>query len=30
MKKSEASRRRILDAAAKMFRDKGYAATTLN
>lgn len=28
--KSAASRRRILDAAARTFREKGYAATTLN
>jgi len=29
MKKSEVTKRRILDAAARMFRQKGYAATTL-
>jgi AcrR family transcriptional regulator len=29
MKKSEVTRQRILDAAARMFRKKGYAATTL-
>ena len=29
-KKSERTRVRILDAAARMFRRKGYAATTLN
>ena len=28
--KSAATRRKILDAAARTFRDKGYAATTLN
>ena len=28
--KSERTRQRILDAAARTFRDKGYAATTLN
>lgn len=28
--KSELSRAKILDAAARIFRDKGYAATTLN
>ncbi|MDF3072357.1 MAG: transcriptional regulator, TetR family [Alphaproteobacteria bacterium] len=28
--KSTATRRKILDAAARTFRDKGYAATTLN